>query len=98
MLDSTMKMAKKHLNEAIKDDSLIIFVGAGVSANSGLPKWSELISEFKNEIDLTDETDYLKTAQYYYDTVGQQKYFQKIMDIFQPHIKVNFIMKLATAN
>ncbi|MCO7176981.1 SIR2 family protein [Sporolactobacillus kofuensis] len=86
-MDEITKLAIKHINDAIKEDSLIVFVGAGVSANSGLPKWSELIDVFKDEINVDDkENDYLKIAQYYFDTVGQYKYFQKVMDVFQPHI------------
>ena len=87
LMDSMKKLAIRNINDAVKNDSLIIFVGAGVSANSGLPKWSELIDEFKSDLKLgKDESNYLKIAQYYYDEVGKQKYFQKITSIFQPHI------------
>ncbi|WP_317286436.1 SIR2 family protein [Leuconostoc mesenteroides] len=79
------KMIIKHINDAINNNSLLIFVGAGVSANSKLPSWGELISEFRSEMDI-QETDYLKIAQYYFDSVGQQKYLQKILDIFQEHV------------
>lgn len=52
--------AIKNLVEAMNDDELIIFVGAGVSANSGLPSWSELIKELKSELSLGDDVnDYL---------------------------------------
>lgn len=72
-----------HIIEAMNDDSLIVFVGAGVSANSGLPSWNKLINELRTELSLeADEEDNLKVAQFYYDTWGQQKYFQKISDIF----------------
>lgn len=79
------KMIIKHINDAIDNNSLLIFVGAGASANSKFPSWSELIEEFKLEMDI-QETDYLKIAQYYFDSVGQQKYLQKILDIFQEHV------------
>jgi len=71
----------KHIVEALNQDKLIIFVGAGVSKNSGLPDWSELIKCFKDELNIVEETDYLKIAQYYYDTFGQQKYLDKIVEI-----------------
>ena len=75
-----------HIIEAMNDDSLIIFVGAGVSANSGLPSWNQLISELRVELSLDDnEEDNLKVAQFYYDTWGQQKYFQKISNVFSEH-------------
>lgn len=82
-------MALKHINEAAKNNSLILFVGAGVSKNSGLPSWGELIQVFKEEMDLEDEDDYLKIAQYYYDSVGQQKYFQKIQEVLLKDININ---------
>lgn len=75
--------AIKNLVEAMNDDELIIFVGAGVSANSGLPSWSELIKELKSELSLGDDVnDYLKIAQIYYNKWGRQKYIQKINSIF----------------
>lgn len=77
-------MIIKHINDAIDNNSLLIFVGAGVSANSKFPSWDDLIQEFRSELDI-QETDYLKIAQYYFDSVGQQKYLQKILDIFQEH-------------
>lgn len=39
-----------HIQEASKQSKLVIFVGAGVSANSGVPMWNELIHELKNEL------------------------------------------------
>lgn len=80
------KQTMNHIIEAMNDDSLIIFVGAGVSANSGLPSWNQLISELRVELSLDDnEEDNLKVAQFYYDTWGQQKYFQKISNVFSEH-------------
>lgn len=34
------------IRNAKVQDKLVVFVGAGVSANSGLPSWGELIKEF----------------------------------------------------
>ncbi|WP_288396062.1 SIR2 family protein [uncultured Vagococcus sp.] len=85
MVDNNL-MINEIIN-AMNDDSLIVFVGAGVSANSGLPTWNQLIDELRLDlgIDLEKE-DNLKVAQFYYDTWGEQKYFQKISDIFQEYI------------
>ena len=77
-MNEMTKLAIKHINDAIEEDSLIVFVGAGVSANSGLPKWSELIDAFKDELKIDDkENDYLKIAQYYFDSVGNTNTFRK---------------------
>ncbi len=75
--------AIKNLVQAMNDDELIIFVGAGVSANSGLPSWPKLIDELRKELSLEDDVnDYLKVAQIYYNKWGRQKYIQKINSIF----------------
>lgn len=82
-LDSGML---KQIKQAIETDSLIIFVGAGVSKNSGLPLWNDVIQSFKEELDLqkNDDDNALKVPQYYYDTFGQNRYFQKLEEIFKP--------------
>lgn len=75
--------AINNIVEAMNNDELIIFVGAGVSANSGLPSWTQLIKELEEELPLeNEENDNLRIAQYYYNTWGKHRYFQKINEIF----------------
>ena len=75
-------LAKSQLINAINDDSLILFVGSGVSINSGLPTWRELIGAFSDELKISEESsdskDYVRIAQYYYDTFGKNQYMSKI--------------------
>ena len=52
------QQAIKHIVEAMNDDSLIIFVGAGVSANSGLPNWNQLIDKFREELLIDNSKNY----------------------------------------
>ncbi|MCJ0600250.1 SIR2 family protein, partial [Enterococcus cecorum] len=75
----------KQIVKARDNDSLILFIGAGISANSNLPTWSKLIEELKKDLGLSDNDnlDYLKIAQIYYDTFGQQAYLQKIEELFK---------------
>ncbi|RGC51946.1 SIR2 family protein [Absiella sp. AM29-15] len=40
----------KHIKEAQRNNRLVIFVGAGVSKNSGIPMWGELIRAIADEI------------------------------------------------
>ena len=40
----------KEVKKAQDNDRLVIFVGAGVSANSKLPNWSQLIADIANRI------------------------------------------------
>lgn len=52
------------IQEASKQDKLVIFVGAGVSTNSGVPMWSKLIESLKDDLpeSLKRETDDLKNC------------------------------------
>ena len=47
-----------HIQEAAKQGRLVIFAGAGVSNNSGVPTWSELTKEFKKECGIEKQISY----------------------------------------
>ena len=66
-------LSVSQIKKSINENSLILFVGAGISANSNLPTWGELIQSFKIELNLENDRsdDYLRIAQYYYDTLGK---------------------------
>lgn len=72
-----------HIQQASKQGRLVIFVGAGVSANSGVPTWSQLINEMKLECNIEYETDGLKIAQYYKDLRGDKEYMDKVKEILK---------------
>lgn len=72
-------------------EQLIPFVGAGISVESKLPNWRELISDLKNELN-TDENDYLKLAQLYYIQYGENVYYKKLLDIFDLESKKSNIL------
>jgi len=79
----------KHIEEirnAKEQGKLVIFVGAGVSANSGLPSWEGLIKDFAEKLgyDVRKDSDakehfcsdeYLKIPQYSYNK-NQDEYLQ----------------------
>ena len=96
-----MKFKKQHLNNIIdanNDNRLAIFVGAGVSKNSEtkglkLPTWTDLISELKKDLELTDESDYLKIAQLYYLEFKEHSYLKKLKDFFPDNIRPSSIHK-----
>ena len=77
-------LSVSQIKKSINENSLILFVGAGISANSNLPTWGELIQSFRKELDLLDgnSDDYLRVAQYYYDTFGKNQYTKKIEEVF----------------
>lgn len=63
------------IREAINDDRLVVFAGAGVSKDSGIPLWGELIDEVKKYLnESTYESDALKIAQMLYNEKGEKEY------------------------
>lgn len=56
--------------DELKVNRVIVFVGADVSMNLGIPSWKELICRMAMELDLEPETfqrygDFLELAEYY---------------------------------
>ena len=85
-------MYKKIIKDTVNQNKLAIFVGSGVSKNSNLPDWGELIEKLKKELN-TDENDYLKVAQLYYLAVGKATYLQNIKNYFSVKSEPNNIHK-----
>ena len=83
-MEENYSLSVSQIKKSIKENSLILFVGAGISANSNLPTWGELIQSFKEELNLPDDNsdDYPRVAQYYYDTFGKNRYTTKIEEVF----------------
>ena len=83
-MEENYNLSITQIKNSIKENSLVLFVGAGISANSNLPTWGELIQSLKKELNLPEErTDSpLRIAQYYYDTFGKNQYTKKIEEIF----------------
>lgn len=75
----------KNIQIASHTDRLVLFVGAGVSANSGVPTWKQLIDEMKKELpdSISYETDDLKVAQAYKDIRGEKEYLDKVKDVLR---------------
>lgn len=71
------------IKEASKQGRLVVFVGAGVSNNSGVPTWSTLIDAMKQECNLVNEKDDLKIAQLYKDARGEKEYMDKVKNVLK---------------
>lgn len=74
------------INRAIEKDDLIIFVGAGVSMNSGYPSWDSLINELKesfNQFDLPKTEDKLEIAESISNQAGKNEFLTQIRQIFE---------------
>ncbi|MGS4529494.1 SIR2 family protein [Enterobacter roggenkampii] len=81
-----LSFSEYDLNEIFnssQDNKLVLFIGAGFSKFSEtefvkIPTWSELISELKDDLGLSEENDFLKIAQLYYLKYGQNSYVKKV--------------------
>lgn len=52
-MEENYNLSITQIKNSIKENSLVLFVGAGISANSNLPTWGELIQSFKKRIEHT---------------------------------------------
>lgn len=78
-------MDVKKVIQAMNNDSLVLFVGAGISKDSGLPLWNELTKELKDDLNLTNGDGCIgpkMVAEKYYSTFGKNEYTSKINRIF----------------
>jgi len=66
----------RRIYEASERGKLVVFVGAGVSRNSGVLDWLGLTNKLKEELptEITGENDPLKIAQLYKDERGSNEY------------------------
>lgn len=63
------------LSEEVAKENCVLFVGAGLSVNAGLPTWKELMRKPAEELGLElDRVDSLDLAQYYVDSNTQGRY------------------------
>lgn len=70
------------IKEAINNDKLVVFAGAGISKDSGIPLWGELIKNAKNYLnEPTNENDSLKIAQILYNEKGEKEYNEIIKEL-----------------
>lgn len=89
----------KNIQKAINSNSIVLFIGAGVSANSGVPTWNSLISNMAKELGINKNiqaNEYLKIAQYYY--YNQSNYLSKIKQKLNKNWKPNEISKYLFKN
>lgn len=77
------KESRDIIIEAMREKQLVLFIGSGVSANSGMPLWSEVIQEIIKRLPPNLEEDYLKIPQYYYNSRGKKEYKQLMRKIFR---------------
>lgn len=84
-MDNLQIANARSIYEASRNNDLVVFVGAGVSVNSGVPDWRQLIDEFKRALpdSVQEEHDYLKVAQLYKEAVPPGDYLNNIQTILK---------------
>lgn len=82
---------KRLIQKANSEHQLVLFVGAGASADSGLPLWKTAVSQISEKLalDLENENDYLLIPQYYYNARGRKEYTQLMREIFRYDEKIS---------
>lgn len=100
----TVNEILKDIDNWRKNNKLSVFVGAGVSMLSGLPSWGDVIKsmlkempDLKYEEDKLSSDDYLKIAQMYFNTFGEEKYKDKVKGSFREDCTPNKIHDLIFA-
>lgn len=89
----------KAVRRAAAAGQLVIFVGSGVSANSGLPTWKEMIlqiaerlpADFNSDAPFNPDT-YLRIPEYLYEqdlSPNHQYYYQTIGEILSSDAPAN---------
>lgn len=75
MLKSKFNNDVASIKDAINNNRLVIFAGAGVSKDSGIPLWHELQEAIKDRLnERTSEVDPMKIAQLLYNEKGEKEY------------------------
>ena len=84
IISNTTKSHIRQIQKAIRQNRLVVLVGAGASATCGVPSWPDLIEELKKELDLPEhENDFLKIPQLYKNMRKHKEYYERIREILQ---------------
>ncbi len=81
----------ENIRKAHNENYLSIFAGAGISANSGLPEWGDLIKELQKRLygDIKENEDYLILAEKFYNQFGEIFYYQILNSLIPDNASPN---------
>lgn len=81
---------KRNIRKAMKNNQLALFIGAGVSINSGMPSWQNAVETIGKRLGIEQvaNTDFLKIPQYYYNANGKQAYNSLMQEIFKYRVEL----------
>ncbi len=86
-----IKASIDNIRKAHNENYLSIFAGAGISAESKLPKWGDLINELQKCLygDTKKNEDYLVLAEKFYNQFGESFYYQTLKSLIPNSAKRN---------
>ncbi|UOS10933.1 SIR2 family protein [Helicobacter pylori] len=86
-----VKASIDNIGKAHNENYLSIFAGAGISAESKLPKWGDLINELQKCLygDTKKNEDYLVLAEKFYNQFGESFYYQTLKSLIPNSAKRN---------
>lgn len=91
----------EEMKESLRKNKLVIFVGAGVSKNSGVPTWGQMVRAFaermKYPVERLSTDEYIRIPQYFYgmdESEGHEIYYQALREIISPNAEPNILNKL----
>ncbi len=86
-----IKTSIDNIRKAHNENYLSIFAGAGISAESKLPKWGDLINELQKCLygDTKKNEDYLVLAEKFYNQFGESFYYQTLKSLIPDSAKKN---------
>jgi len=70
----------RNISNARQKNKLVVFAGAGVSIDSGVPDWKELIEAFKSDINKIDG-DYLEIAESHSYNRGKKEHIERLQEV-----------------
>ncbi|GAA8944872.1 hypothetical protein HpSLK40_05630 [Helicobacter pylori] len=86
-----IKTSIDNIRKAHNENYLSIFAGAGISAESKLPKWGDLINELQKCLygDTKKNENYLVLAEKFYNQFGESFYYQTLKSLIPNSAKRN---------
>ncbi len=86
-----IKTSIDNIRKAHNENYLSIFAGAGISAESKLPKWGDLINELQKCLygETKKNEDYLVLAEKFYNQFGESFYYQTLKSLIPDSAKKN---------
>ena len=90
------------LRTALEREKLVIFVGAGVSRNSKLPTWGQMVQVFAERIGYPSierlaMEEYIRIPQYFYcmdESEGHSEYYKILRELIPADAKANILYEL----